>query len=654
MLVRVVKDGKIEEITVEKGKKIIDILRETGTLTSTTVAARMDGILIDLSADVRDGATVEAVDLNSDDGIHILRHSCAHLLANAVVDLYGDAKPVVGPVTEDPPGFYYDISMKPLGEGDLQKIEERMRELSRKNVKIERKEMSRDDLIKMFSWNKYKVDLIEENVPEGGFSSVYVQGNFSDFCRGPHVPSTGFIKHFKLLSASTSYWKGKEGNDVLVRIYGTAFPTEQGLKEYLNMMEEVKRRDHRKLGGELDLFVMRPEFGPAFPLYTPSGTVVRNELIDFMRKLNRRYGWEEVWTPHAFKTTLWEKSGHMAHYRENMFLMEVENEEYGMKPMNCPGHILLFQRKSWSYRDLPVKFSEFGTVYRYERSGVTSGLLRVRAITQDDGHAFVRQDQIEEEVGNLLDLINEVYVKTLKIRDLRYNLSTRGEEGEKYTGSPEIWERATSALRSALDKRGLKYRENKGEAAFYGPKIDVDIKDAIGRYWQLSTIQLDFFMPDAEHFNLHYTDEKNQPQQPVMIHRAIYGSLDRFMGVMIEHFAGAFPLWLSPIQVRVVNISEKSENYAREIIDDLKKEGIRADGDLSGDTLNKKIRNSHAMKIPYTVILGEKELSEEKISVRDRKDRQRNMIDLYLFKSLLLEEIERKDVDLRICEREEK
>ncbi|MEM0140674.1 MAG: threonine--tRNA ligase [Thermoplasmatales archaeon] len=650
MLVSVTDSRGSVKLQVEGRDSIVNILKKAGMLTSTTVAAKFNGVLMDLEREIEEDGVLEPIDVNSDEGTYILRHSCAHLLANAVVDIYKDALPVVGPVTEDPPGFYYDISMNPIGEGDLLRIEERMKEIAEKNVKIVRRELSKDDLLKAFDWNKYKVELIEENVPDGGFSTVYQQGGFTDFCRGPHVPSTGFIKHFKLLSSSMAYWKGKEGNDALVRIYGTAFPTENALKEFLNIMDEVKKRDHRRLGSELDLFIMRSEYGPAFPLYTPYGATIRNELMDYMKKLNKKYGWEEVWTPHAFKTTLWEKSGHMAHYRENMFLMQVEDEEYGMKPMNCPGHILLFQRRSWSYRDLPVRFSEFGTVYRYERSGVTSGLLRVRSITQDDGHAFVRQDQIEEEVGNLLDLINEVYVKTLKITDLRFNLSTRGDaDSEKYTGSLNIWNKATTALKSALDKRGLKYRENKGEAAFYGPKIDVDIKDAIGRYWQLSTIQLDFFMPDSEHFGLKYIDENNQPQQPVMIHRAIYGSLDRFMGVMIEHFAGAFPLWLSPVQARVINISEKSRDYSREVLEALKREGIRADGDLSNDTLNKKIRNARSLKIPYLLILGDRESSQRKVSVRDRKDRQRNMVDLSLFISLIRSEIEEKELDLNIC-----
>ncbi|MEM1613356.1 MAG: threonine--tRNA ligase [Thermoplasmatales archaeon] len=651
MLVSVRSKEGSKEIKIEGKAIVADILNKAGTLTSTTVAAKFNGILIDLDREIDGDGVLEAVDLNSDEGTHILRHSCAHLLANAVVELFSDAKPVVGPVTQDPPGFYYDISMKPLHEEDLSRIEEKMREIAKSNLKITRRELSKSELLSMFKGNKYKTDLIMENVPDGGYSTVYQQGDFVDFCRGPHVPSTGFIKHFKLLSSSTAYWKGEEGSDVLVRIYGTAFPTESALKQYLTMMEEARKRDHRKLGSELDLFIMRSEYGPAFPLYTPNGVIIRNELIDYMKKLNKKYGWEEVWTPHAFKTTLWQKSGHMAHYRDNMFLMEVENEEYGMKPMNCPGHILLFQRRSWSYRDLPVKFSEFGTVYRYERSGVTSGLLRVRSITQDDGHAFVRQDQIEEEVGNLLDLINEVYVKTLKISDLRFNLSTRDDaESNKYTGSPEIWDKATSALRKALDKRNLNYRENRGEAAFYGPKIDVEIRDAIGRYWQLSTIQLDFFMPDAEHFNLKYVDENNQPQQPVMIHRAIYGSLDRFMGVIIEHFAGAFPLWLAPIQVRVINISEKSRAYSGEVLNVLKKEGIRADGDLSNDTLNKKIRNAHSLKIPYILILGDKESSQGKVSVRDRRDRQKNMLDLSFFLSQVKKEIEEKDIDLGVCE----
>lgn len=650
MLIKLQTSGVQQEKDFEGEVKAIDILRSFDSLIGTTIAARFNDNLIDLETEIEVDGTITPVDVTSDDGIHILRHSGAHLLAQAVTELYRDAKPVIGPVTEDPPGFYYDIRMEPLKEEDLNRIEDKMKEISHRNYKIERQELSKDDLMDMFKENTYKVELIRENVPEKSSSSVYKQGGFVDFCRGPHVPSTGYIKSFKLISTSTAYWRGKEENDSLVRIYGTAFPNAEDLKGYLRMIEESKRRDHRKLGTELDLFTMRSEYGPAFPLYTPKGTVLRNELIDYMKNLNKRYGWEEIWTPHAFKTTLWEKSGHMAHYRENMFLMEIEKEQYGMKPMNCPGHVLLYQRRSWSYRDLPIRFSEFGTVYRYERSGVTSGLLRVRSMTQDDGHAFVRADQIEEEVGNLLDMVNEVFLKTFKISELKYKLSTRDELNvNKFTGSDEIWKRATISLKNALDKRGLNYQVNEGEAAFYGPKIDVDARDAVGRYWQLSTIQLDFFMGDHDHFDLKYTDENNLPQQPIMIHRAIYGTLDRFMGVIIEHFAGNFPLWLSPIQVRVLNISEGSKEYGGTILSRLLDAGIRAEGDLSNDTINKKIRNAHHSKIPYLVIVGDKEVAEGKISIRDRKDKQRNMMDLSKFTLSVSEEIERKEIDLMVC-----
>jgi threonyl-tRNA synthetase len=639
-----------QEKDFDRPERAIDILKSFGSLASTTVAAKFNGELIDLDREIREDGSISPVDVESDEGVHILRHSGAHLLAQAITELYKDAKVVIGPVVDDPPGFYYDIRMEPLAEGDLGRIEEKMRELAKKNLKIERQELPKRDLLALFKNNAYKAELIMENVPDNTSSSIYKQGDFIDFCRGPHVPSTGFLKAFKLLSTSTAYWKGKEENDSLVRIYGTAFPTMDGLKEYLRMTEEAKKRDHRKLGTELDLFVMRPEYGPAFPLFTPKGTILRNELIDYMKKLNKKFGWEEIWTPHAFKTTLWEKSGHMAHYQDNMFLMEVENEQYGMKPMNCPGHILLFQRKSWSYRDMPVRFSEFGTVYRYERSGVTSGLLRVRSMTQDDGHAFVRQDQIESEVGNLLDMVGEVFVKTFKIPEVKYKLSTRDENNrDKFTGSTEVWEKATAALKRALDKRNFAYEIKEGEAAFYGPKIDVDVRDAVGRYWQLSTIQLDFFMPDHEHFDLKYIDENNVPQQPIMIHRAIFGTLDRFMGVIIEHFAGAFPLWLSPVQVRVLNISEGNREYGEQVLREIQANEIRAEGDLSNDTINKKIRMAHGGKIPYLVIIGDKEASQKKISVRDRKDKQKNMIDLEQFIQDIKEEIEKKEIELKIC-----
>lgn len=650
MRVKFIRGEHTAELEIDSPKSVSEILEAVNYRDKDLVAAKVNGKLVDISYVITTDATIEPVRIDSEEGIHILRHSGAHILAQAVKELYPDAQPTIGPVTEDPPGFYYDIYMKNISEDDLKKIEDKMREIVRSNLKIERKELSKGELKAIFSSNPFKIELIDENVPDNGTSSVYQQGNFVDFCLGPHLPSTGYLRAFKLLSISNAYWRGNEKGIPLVRIYGTAFPNEKMMKEYFAMVEEAKRRDHRKLGAELDLFIMRPEYGPSFPIYTPKGVALRNELINYMKELNRKAGYEEVWTPHAFKTSLWEKSGHMSHYKENMFLMEVENEDYGMKPMNCPGHILIFQRKAWSYRDMPVKFSEFATVYRYEKSGVTSGLLRVRSLTQDDGHAFVRVDQIQEEVGKLIDIIKEVYYNTFGIKELKFKLSTRDENNkEKYTGSNEVWEKATKALMNSLENRGINYEVKEGEAAFYGPKIDVDVRDAIGRYWQLSTIQLDFFMPDKDHFDLKYNDENNQPQQPVMIHRAIYGSLDRFMGVIIEHFAGAFPLWLSPVQVRVINISEDSAAYSKEVAEKIMQEGIRVDSDLSSETINRKIREAHGDKIPYTVIIGDKEVKERKISIRDRKNRQKNLISINEFIGAVKREIEKKALELSIC-----
>ncbi len=650
MLVKFKRGDKTTEIRIDSPRSVLEILDMINYKDKDLIAAKIDDKLVDLSYIITTDTTIEPIEIDSEEGIHILRHSGAHILAQAVKELYPDALPTIGPVTEDPPGFYYDIKMKNISEEELKKIEDKMREIVKSNYKIIRKELKKEDLKKLFVDNPFKIELIEENVPDGSYSSVYQQGNFVDFCLGPHLPSTGYLRAFKLLSVSNAYWRGNEKGTPLVRIYGTAFPNEKMMKEYFAMLEEAKRRDHRKLGSELDLFIMRPEYGPSFPIYTPKGVALRNELINYMKELNRRAGYEEVWTPHAFKTSLWEKSGHMSHYKENMFLMEVENEEYGMKPMNCPGHILIYQRKAWSYRELPVRFSEFATVYRYEKSGVTSGLLRVRSITQDDGHAFVRMDQIEEEVGKLIDIINEVYYRTFGIKELKFKLSTRDENNkEKFTGSNAVWEKATEALMKSLENRGIKFEIKEGEAAFYGPKIDVDVRDAIGRYWQLSTIQLDFFMPDKDHFDLKYNDENNEPQQPVMIHRAIYGSLDRFMGVIIEHFAGAFPLWLSPIQTRVINISESSSEYSANIVKKLQQEGIRVDSDLSSETINKKIREAHTEKIPYTLIIGDKEVSGEKISVRDRKNRQKNLVTLESFITAIKKEISEKSLELNFC-----
>ena len=645
---------KTREKEIEGGKSISEIIKDFGYVDKDMIAAKFNGKPMDLSTKLTEDGTLEPIKIDSPEGVHILRHSGAHILAQAVLELYRDAKPTIGPVTDDPPGFYYDIKMENVSLEDLPKIEEKMREIVGRNLEVIRREYGKEKLLEMFKWNPFKVELIQENVPDGSKSSVYEQGDFIDFCLGPHLPSTGYLKAFRLTSVSNAYWRGNENNEPLVRIYGTAYPNEKMLKEYFTMLEEAKRRDHRKLGTELDLFIFRPEYGPAFPIFTPKGVALRNELINYMKSLNRRAGYEEVWTPHAYKTALWDKSGHMSHYRENMFLMKIEDEDYGMKPMNCPGHILIYQRKSWSYRDLPVKFSEFGTVYRYEKSGVTSGLLRVRSLTQDDGHAFVRLDQVEQEVGILIDIVKEVYNRTFGIKELRFKLSTRDENNtSKFTGSTEVWNRATEALKKSLEGRNIPYEIKEGEAAFYGPKIDVDVRDAIGRYWQLSTIQLDFFMPDRDHFDLRYTDEKDNPQQPIMIHRAIYGSLDRFMGVITEHFAGAFPVWLSPIQVKVINVTESSEEYARKVVDILSMRNIRVDSDLSSETINKKIRNTHGEKIPYTIIIGEKEVAGKSISVRDRKNRQKNGVSLDSFLEEMEREIEEKALDITFCEKQE-
>lgn len=650
MLITLSTNGTNEQRRFEEKESGEGILRAFSVLTDQTVAMRFNGKLMDLSAEISEDGEVSPVEVNSPDGIHILRHSGAHLLAQAVMELYKGALPTIGPVTEDPPGFYYDIWIHDFDSNDLNKIEAKMKEIVQRNYKIIRKQLKKDELLEMFKWNKFKVELIDDNVPDGTESSIYTQGEFTDFCLGPHVPSTGYLKSLKLLSVSNAYWKADENNESLVRIYGTAYPKDSQLKEYLQMMEEAKKRDHRKIGNEMDLFLMRPEYAPAFPIYTPKGVVLRNELINYMKYLNEKVGYEEVWTPNAFKTSLWEKSGHMSHYKENMFLMQIENEQYGMKPMNCPGHILIFQRKSWSYRELPVKYAEFGTVYRYERSGVTSGLLRVRAMTQDDGHAFIRMDQIEEEVGKLIDVIKEIYLETFQIKELKFKLSTRDEENkEKFVGSSDVWKRATEALKKALENRGIEFDTEEGEAAFYGPKIDVDVRDAVGRFWQLSTVQLDFFMPDQSHFDLKYIDQNNSPQQPVMIHRALYGTLDRFLGVMIEHFAGSFPVWLSPVQVKVLNISEDSQEYANRVSDELQKEGVRVERDLSNDTIGKKIRNAHKEKVPYLLIIGEKEEKEGRVSIRDRKDRQKNLVGLSEFINNILKEIRSKTTVLEIC-----
>ncbi len=661
-------------IVVNKGESYSDALKRNKI--RDAVAVEVDGKLTDLS-DVSDSeASVRPITVDSREGLTILRHSAAHLLANAVVDLYKGALPNAGPPTEE--GFYYDFDMEPVSTDDFSRIEERMREIVKENRPIEKLMLSKGELKEVFSRNIYKLDKIEENIAEGGSSTAYRQGDYVDFCTGPHVPSTGHIRSFKLLSLSSTHYKGDESRQKMIRIYGTAFPNEKQLKEYLRNREEAAKRDHRRLAQEMDLLVLDPERAPGFPLYTPNGTVIRNELIKYMRELNVKRGWNEVYTPHAYKDTMWKQSGHYAKYKPNMYLFTLEDgDSYALKPMNCPGHITIFERIPHSYRDMPIKYAEAGTVYRYEKWGEVSGLTRPRSFTIDDGHAFLRPDQILDEMLSILGMVKETFSTILGTSEILYDLSLIDKEHpENYlltyvcsdcgtalearkAASDEVlkcsncgstslnadysaWDQASSQLKEALDKSGIEYREFPGEAAFYGPKIDIHVKDALGRSWQLSTVQLDFFLPN--NFNLNYVNSDSKPERLVMIHRAIFGSYERFMAILLENYAGKLPTWVSPMQVYVIPVSENFSEYAISVHQKLKESGFRSELDLSADTISKKIKLIRSRRPSYIAVLGEREQENGTVTIRNRDNRQ-NQYKIDEFISKLEKEVKERAIE---------
>ncbi len=575
------------------------------------IGAKVDGRLVDLLYNLSSDAYIEPVTLNSDEGLDLVRHTAAHVMAEAVQSIYPEAKVTIGPVIED--GFYYDFDF-PRGftPEDLEKIEERMKEIVKVDSPMLRKTVSRQQAIDTFEriGESYKVEIINE-LPEDEEITIYDQEAWFDLCRGPHVPSTRYVKAFKLLSIAGAYWRGNESNQMLQRIYGTAFWDRKDLKNYLNKLEEAKKRDHRKLGKELDLFSIQEEVGPGLVLWHPKGAAIRNIIENFWKQQHLRFGYDLLYTPHMAKLDLWKTSGHVDFYREYMFSpMEVENSEYQIKPMNCPFHIMIYKTKIRSYRDLPLRWAEIGTVYRYERSGVLHGLLRVRGFSQDDAHIFCMPDQIEEEVQGVLDLTT-YFLGKFGFSDFEVYLSTRPE---KYVGEKEIWDKATTALKNALDTKGLSYEMDVGGGAFYGPKIDLRIKDVLGRAWQCSTVQVDFNLPGR--FSMSYIGEDNTKHTPIMIHRAIFGSFERFFGILIEHYGGAFPMWLSPIQVRVANISEHQESYAETVYNKLKEYNIRVEKDFRNEKLGLKVREAQIEKIPYLLVIGQKEMETESVSPR--------------------------------------
>ena len=605
----ILPDGSAKEYAA--GTTLGEAVKQlSNSLAKKVLAANVNGELTDLREELVDGSEVAFLTFEDDGGKHTLRHTASHILAQAVKRLWPEAKLAIGPAIDK--GFYYDIDMEhTLTPEDLGKIEKEMSRIVKENLPITKSVMSRQEAIEFFkSKNEdYKVELIED-LPEDAVISCYSQGDFIDLCAGPHVASTGKVKAFKLQSIAGAYWRGDEKNKMLQRIYGTAFEKKEELDAYLHMLEEAAKRDHRKLGKELGLFVIKEE-GPGFPFFLPKGMALRNELENFWREVHHEFEYEEIRTPIILNKQLWETSGHWFHYRENMYTTIIDEEEYAIKPMNCPGGMLVYKSQPRSYRDLPLRVGELGLVHRHEKSGQLHGLMRVRCFTQDDAHIFMTQEQITEEIKNVTRLINEVY--TLFGFEYFVELSTRPEDS---MGSDEDWELATNGLRNALEEMGLDYIVNEGDGAFYGPKIDFHLRDSIGRTWQCGTIQLDFQLP--QRFEAEYVAEDGTKKRPIMIHRVCFGSIERFIGILIEHFAGKFPVWLAPVQVKVIPVSEKSMEYATGVYEKLRAAGIRTELDHKDEKVGYKIRQAQLEKVPFMLVLGEKEAAEGAITVRSR------------------------------------
>lgn len=604
------KDGTVREVAA--GTTLAELAASISrSLAKSALAAKLDGKVVDLTRPLNADATVEFLGSDTQEGLDALRHSASHIMAQAVQHLYGESVQFgIGPWIAN--GFYYDIDTEhTFVPEDLAKIEAEMEKIVKQDLPIVRQEMSREDAIKFFAdkGQNYKVELIRD-LPEDAVISLYTQGDFTDLCAGPHLPSTGRIKALKLQSLAGAYWRGSEKNKMLQRIYGTAFEKKADLDAYLTMLEEAARRDHRKLGKELDLFSIQEE-GPGFPFFHAKGMVIRNELENFWRKLHRKFGYEEIKTPIILNEELWHKSGHWDHYKENMYFTQIDGANYAVKPMNCPGGMLVYKTRHHSYRELPMRVAELGLVHRHELSGALHGLMRVRSFTQDDAHIFMLPSQIKDEIMGVMDLFNVVY----STFGLSYHaeLSTKPE---KAMGSDEVWEVATSALQQALDERGMPYKINEGDGAFYGPKIDFHLKDSIGRTWQCGTIQLDMLMP--ERFDLTYVGEDGQRHRPVMIHRVAFGSMERFIGILIEHYAGAFPVWIAPLQVKILPITDRNMEYAQILANKLRGADIRVEVDERSEKIGYKIREAQMEKVPYMLVLGDKEAEAAMVAVRVR------------------------------------
>ena len=603
------KDGSSKEYA--QSMSVIDIAKDISEgLARVATAGEVDGEVVDLRTVIDKDCEMNILTFNDEKGKGAFRHTTSHIMAQAIKRLYPDTKLAIGPSIED--GFYYDIDREtPLVAEDLEKIEAEMKKIVKEDLPIKQYTMPRSEAIAYFKEKDepYKVELIED-LPEDAVISFYSQGEFTDLCAGPHLMSTKPVKAFKLTSLAGAYWRGSEKNKMLQRVYGTSYPKKAELEEYLHMMEEAKKRDHRKLGKELGLFMMREE-GPGFPFFLPKGMELKNQLLDYWREIHKKAGYVEISTPIMLSRHLWETSGHWDHYKDNMYTTVIDDEDFAIKPMNCPGGILVYESEPRSYRDLPLRMGELGLVHRHEKSGQLHGLMRVRCFTQDDAHIFMTPEQVRDEIKGVVKLINEVY----SLFGFKYHveLSTRPEDS---MGSDEDWDMATEALRGALDDLGLPYVVNEGDGAFYGPKIDFHLEDSIGRTWQCGTIQLDFQLPLR--FNLEYTGADGEKHRPIMIHRVIFGSIERFIGILIEHFAGAFPTWLAPVQVKVLPISDKYMDYAQKVLDELNNSGVRAEIDTRAEKIGYKIREAQMKKIPYMLVVGAKEEEDGLVSVRSR------------------------------------
>ena len=603
------KDGSSKEYA--QSMSVIDIAKDISEgLARVATAGEVDGEVVDLRTVIDKDCELNILTFNDEKGKGAFRHTTSHIMAQAIKRLYPDTKLAIGPSIED--GFYYDIDREtPLVAEDLEKIEAEMKKIVKEDLPIKQYTMPRSEAIAYFKEKDepYKVELIED-LPEDSVISFYSQGEFTDLCAGPHLMSTKPVKAFKLTSLAGAYWRGSEKNKMLQRVYGTSYPKKAELEEYLHMMAEAKQRDHRKLGKELGLFMMREE-GPGFPFFLPKGMELKNQLLDYWREIHKKAGYVEISTPIMLSRHLWETSGHWDHYKDNMYTTVIDDEDFAIKPMNCPGGILVYESEPRSYRDLPLRMGELGLVHRHEKSGQLHGLMRVRCFTQDDAHIFMTPEQVRDEIKGVVKLINEVY----SLFGFKYHveLSTRPEDS---MGSDEDWDMATEALRGALDDLGLPYVVNEGDGAFYGPKIDFHLEDSIGRTWQCGTIQLDFQLPLR--FNLEYTGADGEKHRPIMIHRVIFGSIERFIGILIEHFAGAFPTWLAPVQVKVLPISDKYMDYAQKVLDELNNSGVRAEIDTRAEKIGYKIREAQMKKIPYMLVVGAKEEEDGLVSVRSR------------------------------------